>query len=291
MGIETAAIIGGGLLLNTAMNYLGSREQSKAASEAAETQRELGEDAARRIGAAAVPAQIALERGAGQQQRYLGRAGDLLGSGVDRVSGLGERLDSAYGERIGAGDEALQRLRAALLDGDMSGFETSPGYQFRMQQGQQAIERAAAASGSYGSGANLKDLTRFGQGVASQEYDSYLSRLLGMQQIGSQATAQRAQTAMGIEGLRSSLLGQQAGYIGQQGAVAGGLGSATAALLTGTAANQANALTGAGSQAIQYDLAGAQARGQGIAGTGDTLQQATMMYALMGMPGTGGNSG
>ena len=291
MGIGAAAIIGGGMAIGALGSYLGSRSQAGAAERSADAQRQLGREAADIIAGSEYDAGLYLRGGAADQQRYLGQAADIYGTGANRVAGLGERLGSAYQPRIDAGDEAMQRLRSTLLGGDMSDFETSPGYRFRRQEGQKAIERAAAAAGSYGSGANIKDLTRFGQGIASQEYDSYLSRLLGMQQIGSQAAAQRAQTAMGIEGMRSALLGQQAGVIGQRGAVAGGLGSALAGLRTGTAANRANALTGSGSQAIQYDLAGAQASAQGMSGIGNAIQQGTMLYALMGMPGMGGSSG
>ncbi|HEY2605569.1 MAG TPA: hypothetical protein VGJ10_06105, partial [Paraburkholderia sp.] len=47
-----------------------------------------------------------------------------------------------------------------------------PGYAFRLQQGNQALERAAAASGGAFSGGTLKALARYGQDYASNEYQN-----------------------------------------------------------------------------------------------------------------------
>jgi len=265
-----------------ASGLYGAYKQSKAAEEAAKQQRELGEKASGIIGESYGDALKFLYGGAEEQQRYLGQAGGLMARGVSDAGALGQRLDERWAGQRQAGDAALAQLQAALLGGDTSGFTQSPGYKFQLEQGQKAIERAAAAAGSFGGGANLKDLTRFGQGLASQEYGNYVNRLMGLQQIGAQATAQSAQTALGVEGLRSSLLGAQAGYLGQQGAVQGALGNNLAALRTGTAANQANALTGAGSQAIQYQLAGDQAWAQGLTTAGNSIQQMMMLAALTG---------
>lgn len=51
-----------------------------------------------------------------------------------------------------------------------------PGYQFRLQQGQQTLENSAAARGNLLSGATLKDLTGYAQGMASQEGQNAYNR-------------------------------------------------------------------------------------------------------------------
>jgi hypothetical protein len=51
-----------------------------------------------------------------------------------------------------------------------------PGYDFRMAEGQKALERSASARGSLLSGGALKSLTRYSQGVASDEYDKSFTR-------------------------------------------------------------------------------------------------------------------
>lgn len=63
---------------------------------------------------------------------------------------------------------------------DANSIANSPAYQFRMQQGQEAIERSAAAKGTLLTGGTLKDLTAFGQGLASTEYDKQFDRDLGL---------------------------------------------------------------------------------------------------------------
>lgn len=49
-------------------------------------------------------------------------------------------------------------------------FETDPGYQFRAEEGRKGIENSAAARGMQLSGAALKGMERYRQGIASDEY-------------------------------------------------------------------------------------------------------------------------
>jgi hypothetical protein len=51
-----------------------------------------------------------------------------------------------------------------------------PGYQFRLDQGTQALQRAEAAQGITGSGAALKAATQYTQDYASNEYQNAYSR-------------------------------------------------------------------------------------------------------------------
>ncbi len=88
-----------------------------------------------------------------------------------------------------------------------------PSYQFRLQQGQDAIESSAAAKGGLLSGATLKALQNYGQDMASQEYSNAYNRfnadqtnrynrLSNLVGIGQNAAAQvgnaGAQTAQAI---------------------------------------------------------------------------------------------
>lgn len=65
---------------------------------------------------------------------------------------------------------------SAMRDFGMQDFQADPGYQFRQQQGQQALERSAAARGGLLSGAAMKDAMRFNQGLASDEYTNAFNR-------------------------------------------------------------------------------------------------------------------
>ncbi len=130
--------------------------------------------------------------------------------------------------------------------GDPSLFEASPGYQFRLAEGNKALDRSAASRGLRLSGAQLKGLTRFNQGAASQEFGNWYSRLADLAaggqnaavqtgQFGANAAARAAQgygniggiqdqgiqdrtnfVTSGLEGL-STYLGQQRGQSRQSG--------------------------------------------------------------------------
>lgn len=73
-----------------------------------------------------------------------------------------------------------------------AGFTTSPGYLFRLQEGQKAIERSAAARGGLYSGATMKALDTYSQGVASDEFGNYVNRLSALAGVGQSATGSTA---------------------------------------------------------------------------------------------------
>lgn len=63
-----------------------------------------------------------------------------------------------------------------------------PGYQFRLQEGQKALDRQAAAGGRLYSGGQLKAAQRYGQDFASTEFGNAYNRLAalaGLQQTGT----------------------------------------------------------------------------------------------------------
>lgn len=77
-----------------------------------------------------------------------------------------------------AGYDALRRQQAAL-SGDFSGFQSSPDYAYAVQQGQQALDRSAAARGGFMGGGADADRIALGQGLASQNFSNYWNRLAG----------------------------------------------------------------------------------------------------------------
>lgn len=70
---------------------------------------------------------------------------------------------------------------------DYSDFYNSPDYQFALEQGQRATEQMLARDGKTG-GAALKALTRFGQGLASQQLSNYKNSLASLAGVGQTAT-------------------------------------------------------------------------------------------------------
>lgn len=77
-----------------------------------------------------------------------------------------------------AGSAALGQLQdpSLLKSFGASDFQQDPGYQFRLQQGQQALDRSAASHGGLFSGAQMKASQGFGQDMASQEYQNAYNR-------------------------------------------------------------------------------------------------------------------
>jgi hypothetical protein len=73
---------------------------------------------------------------------------------------------------------------------DYSAFYQSPDYTFALQQGQQALDRSAAARGSLYSGGNAVDTMNFGQGLASQQFGNFYNRLAGLAGVGQTAANQ-----------------------------------------------------------------------------------------------------
>lgn len=78
-----------------------------------------------------------------------------------------------------AGYGALNKENA-YLNGDTSGFDKSPDYQWALNQGVSALDKSAAANGSLYSGGHSADLMQFGQGNATQFANNYWNKLAGM---------------------------------------------------------------------------------------------------------------
>jgi hypothetical protein len=77
-----------------------------------------------------------------------------------------------------AGYDALNRQND-FLNGDWSGFEDSPDYQFRLDQGLKVRDRSAAAHGRLNSGGYGQDLEDYAQGMAAQGANDYWNKLAG----------------------------------------------------------------------------------------------------------------
>jgi hypothetical protein len=127
---------------------------------------------------------------------------------------------------------------------DAQAFEQykDPGYQFQLQQGQQALQNSQAAQNGVLSGAALKDLIGFNQGMANTAYqnaytrfadqrDSTYKRLADLLGIGENAAAGMGN--MGVQAsnnigntITSGANALAAGQVGQANAISGGLNNA-----------------------------------------------------------------
>jgi hypothetical protein len=96
---------------------------------------------------------------------------------------------------IDAGNEArTYQLGALGLPGGNSdainAFRTSPGYDFAVKSGKNAVQTSAAAGGRLFSGKTLKDLDTFGQGQADQQFGNWYGRLGDLSGAGAGSTGQ-----------------------------------------------------------------------------------------------------
>jgi hypothetical protein len=95
------------------------------------------------------------------------------------------------------GEQANNKLAGMLgLNGPATDFTTDPSYQFRLAEGQKAVENSGAARGMTLSGAALKALTKYGQGAASTEFQNSYNRLAGVSGMGQSAAAGQGAGAM-----------------------------------------------------------------------------------------------
>lgn len=192
---------------------------AKASSDAAEIQANAGKDA------------LGLQRYIYEDSKALNKPFYDTGvKGITRMSELlglsGDKKTPGYGE--------LMRPFDLVAD-----YEQDPGYMFRVAEGNKALDRSAAAKGGYNSGRAAKDLMRFGQGEASQEFGNSWNRWKSNQTDKFNRMASVAgigQTAASQVGNAGQNYGQQAGQTMQ------GIGNAQAAGRVGSANAWTNAI-------------------------------------------------
>lgn len=92
-----------------------------------------------------------------------------------------------------------------------SDFQQDPGYAFRQAEGMKALERSAAARGNLLSGSAMKGIQRFGQDLASQEYQNAFNRY----QVERSAKLNPLQSLMGSGQSAANTLTGAAGQMGQ----------------------------------------------------------------------------
>jgi hypothetical protein len=142
-----------------------------------------------------------------------------------------------------AGERALTKLEGAsdYTPFGQAQFQADPGYAFRLKEGQQALDRSAAARGGLISGGALKAAQRYGQDMGSQEYLNAFNRyqterqarlgpLQSLAGVGQSAVNQLGQAGQNYatgagEALTSGAAARASGYVGQANALTGALGT------------------------------------------------------------------
>lgn len=202
-----------------------------------------------------------------------------------------------------AGRGTLGELMAQMQGGyfdrqfDASQLANDPGFQFRMQQGQQALERSASARGLLNSGGALKSLQRYSQGLASDEFQNAwgrnqeenrgrFNRMAGIAGVGQQAAG-----TMGNMGAQNSA--QMGQFANSMSGLYGAQGNASAAQHMGTANAVSGGFNTLGSLAMM-GMGGYGGMGGGWGGGMDIPQQSGMGGAMGGggmVSGSGSGAG
>ena len=112
-----------------------------------------------------------------------------------------------------------------------TGYQQTPGYQFQLNQGLDAAKSAAMLRGGLGSGSTLTALNNYGQGVANQDYQTYLNRLqgvagMGQAAAGGQASAAGQYGANGLSAIGSRGDALASGTMGAYNGLASGINNA-----------------------------------------------------------------
>lgn len=184
-------------------------------------------------------------------------------------------LNAGGGGEYAGGDRASADFGKYAKDFGMADFQQDPGYQWRMQQGQQALERSAAARGGLLSGRAAKDMTNYSQGAASQEYGNAFNRY----QTNRSNQLNPLQSLSGMAQTASGAMGTDAGNYGSN------VGNS----LMNTANQVGNNMMGAGNARASGYVGSANAMNQGISGGINAFQNYNMMNKLF--PSGGGQSG
>lgn len=180
--------------------------------------------------------------GAAMSSQAAKKAASMQAAAADRASQLQaqqfQQTQANLAPYTQEGQVGLGQINAQLPQFNqpfgLQQFQESPAYQFNLQQGQQALNKQAAARQMYYAPQTLQDLSRFSQGLASNEYQNAFqnyqqdlgnrwSRLMGLTNLGQVSAA-------GVGNLGAASAAQQGGFItqGANAQAAGTIGQANA---------------------------------------------------------------
>jgi hypothetical protein len=258
--LTTAALVGAGV----AGSLGGAAIASHGAGEAASTQSKAG------LSAAQLQAQSEKQALDFQKQEYADQQKNIapwLQAGQGAITQLSQ-LAGPGG--LPAWNQQFQAPNAATEQND-------PGFQFRLQQGQQALERSAAAKGGLLTGGTGKAEQQFGQDYASNEYGNVYNR--AQQQYTEaynqfqQANADKFNRLAAVAGTGQTAAGQLASA-GQSAA------SNTGNILLGSAQAQGSDIQNAAAARASGYAASANAYGGALGGVGSNIQDLILLNQL-----------
>jgi hypothetical protein len=236
--------------------------------------------------------QDAAQKDLAAAQAYQGQALPALQQGYQTGTTALNQAIGAYSPLVGLGAQYSQAAPTYLgamgvgtpdqVAAAKSAFTAAPGYQFQLDQAQQAAERAAAAGGMTASGNLIDTEQRNATNLANQSYQQWINNLqnagtmgLGATQAGAQGTAQGYGGLANLAAQNASNVANVYGNVEQQTIGANNLSAA------GQAAGAKN-LLGAGLSLATLAMGG------GFGGGGGGGFSNSLIGSLMGGGGGGG---
>lgn len=129
-----------------------------------------------------------------------------IARGQEMLNALDPRFDAMYGQVAALQPQvdemySLSQQQDPIVQDILSGgqgFETSPGYDWRLSQGIEGLESSASASGMLDSGNTGKALIEYGQNTASDEFERYMQRQYNaLNAVGTQLGGRQAALGAG----------------------------------------------------------------------------------------------
>lgn len=165
----------------------------------------MGAGAAIASGIAGIGGMFAGNKAASAQRAAAGSANRRLAAGKEEAIGFldpyeqsgraalspltalltGQKYDDATGKMVDVSEQER-----------MANFFQSPGYKFKFGQGMSAIEKSQAARGNLLSGGAPKELINYAQGMASDEYGTFINQLMQQAGMGQNAATSQGNYAM-----------------------------------------------------------------------------------------------
>lgn len=295
-------------LISAGTSIFGAVKQHRAASQAQDAQVQATQDAYNLVNDATQQVNPQLTEGARTfGDAFINRAGqagqDVVGATGRAGAGVTQAATTANGylnPYMTAGGDALTKLGDLANAPGFTFSQDDPSYQWRLQQGQEALEASGAARGIRTSGGMLKELTNYAQGAASTEYQAAFNRFMdqrktnasiysNMAGMGLNASGQAGQNTMNAAQYAGNMDVRGQEYAGNAGMDAQRFASGlnfgalqqTAQNTMNTAHYGGDALMGAGDARAAGAVARGNAWANGVAGVGNAAAGAFTMRDLM----------
>ncbi len=197
----------------------------------------------------------------GQEQQGEQNYAPFLSAGQNATTELSSLLGTP-------GQGLLQNWNQTFQAPTAAQAAQTPGYQFQLQQGTQAMQNSAAAQGGLLSGRTLADLNNYAQGTASTNYQNTFNNALTQYQSAYN-------TFLNNQNNQYSRL---MGLSGEGLQAAGG----DSALLQNLGGDIASTMAQKGAAAAQGTIGQANAIGGAINGISNSIGQGFMLNALSG---------